>query len=56
MRKKIHNAVKNLKFVKREFIIFVVFFIAFLIIISKVFSYTVLNYDFYKDLADKQQI
>lgn len=56
MRNKIHNAVKNLKFVKREFIIFVVFFVAFLIIISKVFSYTVLNYDFYKDLADKQQI
>lgn len=56
MRKKIHHAIKNLKFVKREVIIFATFFFVFLIIISKVFSYTVLNYDFYKDLADKQQI
>ena len=56
MRKKIRKAIKNLKFVRREFIIFLVFFVVFLIIISKVFSYTVLHYDYYKDLADKQQI
>ena len=56
MRKKITHALKNLKFVKRESIIFWIFFIAFLIIISKVFSYTVLNYEYYKELADKQQI
>ncbi len=56
MRKKITHALRNLKFVKRETIIFSVFFLAFLIIISKVFSYTVLNYDYYKELANKQQI
>ena len=56
MRKKITHALRNLKFVKRESIIFWVFFIAFIIIISKVFSYTVLNYEYYKELADKQQI
>jgi cell division protein FtsI/penicillin-binding protein 2 len=56
MRKKIRKAIKNFKFAKREFIIFLVFFVFFLIIISKVFSYTVLNYNYYKDLADKQQI
>ena len=56
MRKKINNALKNLKFVKRELVVFIFFFVAFLIIISKIFSYTVLNYDYYKDLANKQQI
>ncbi len=56
MRKKIKHALRNLKFVKRETLIFWVFFLAFLIIISKVFSYTFLNYDYYKNLADKQQI
>jgi cell division protein FtsI/penicillin-binding protein 2 len=56
MKKRIRKAIKNLKFAKREFIIFLIFFMFFLIIISKVFSYTVFNYDYYKDLADKQQI
>jgi len=56
LRKKIKHALRNLKFVKREAVIFWMFFLAFLIIISKVFSYTVLNYDYYKNLALKQQI
>ncbi|MDD3646198.1 MAG: penicillin-binding protein 2 [Candidatus Gracilibacteria bacterium] len=40
----------------REYIVFGFFIVFSLIIVSKVFSYTVLNYDFYKELADKQQI
>lgn len=36
--------------------IFVFFLICTLIIVWKLFSYTVLNYDFYRNLADKQQI
>lgn len=56
MKKRIRNALKNLKFVKREFLIFLLFFLAFLTILSKVFSYTVLNYEYYNKLAEKQQI
>lgn len=56
MIKKINNTLRNLKFMKRELIVFIIFLIAFLIIISRVFSYTVLDYNYYKDLADKQQI
>lgn len=37
-------------------IVFGFFILFFAIIISKVFSYTVTDYNFYKDLADKQQI
>ena len=56
MRKKINNAIKKMKFLRRELVVFLIFILAFLVIISKVFSYTVLHYDYYKDLADKQQI
>ncbi len=40
----------------RVYYVFGFFIVFLLLIISKVFSYTVVNYDFYKDLADKQQI
>jgi hypothetical protein len=40
----------------RQYYVFGFFVLFLFIIISKVFSYTVLNYDFYKSLADKQQI
>ncbi len=40
----------------KHYYIFGFFVIFFLLIVWKVFSYTVLNYDFYKALADKQQI
>jgi len=56
MKKKIYNAISNLKFMKRELVIFLIFIFSFLIILSKVFSYTVFNYDYYKKLADKQQV
>lgn len=39
----------------RHYFVFWFFIIFFFFIIWKVFSYTVLNYDFYKNLADKQQ-
>jgi cell division protein FtsI/penicillin-binding protein 2 len=56
MRKKINNALKKLRFAKRELIVFLIFIVVFLVIISKVFSYTVFEYKYYKKLADKQQI
>ncbi len=56
MKFKINNLLKNPKLQKRELIVFLFFFLFFLIIISKVFSYTVLDYEYYKNLADKQQI
>ncbi len=40
----------------REYFVIGFFLIFALIIIFKVFSYTVLDYDFYKELANKQQI
>ncbi len=40
----------------REYFVLGFFILFSFIIISKVFSYTVLNYDFYKKLADKQQL
>jgi len=40
----------------RHYFIFGLLFFAFIIIIIKVFSYTVLDHDFYKEIADKQQI
>ncbi|MCH2188428.1 penicillin-binding protein 2 [Candidatus Gracilibacteria bacterium] len=40
----------------RSTLIGIFFLLFFLIIAVKMFSYTVSNYDFYKDLADKQQI
>ena len=40
----------------REYIVLGFFIVFSFIIIWKVFSYTVLNYDFYKGLADNQQI
>jgi cell division protein FtsI/penicillin-binding protein 2 len=56
MRRKIKNAINKMRFIKRELIVFLVFLLAFFVIISKVFSYTVLHYDYYKALADKQQM
>lgn len=41
---------------KREYYFFAFFCICSLFIISKVFSYTVLNHEYYKKLADKQQL
>ena len=40
----------------RHYFIFGLFFVSFCIIISKVFSYTIIDHDFYKEIADKQQI
>gem|GEM_PF-6968903 len=40
----------------REYYLVALFIFAALIIIYSVFSYTVINYDFYKKLADKQQL
>jgi len=40
----------------KHYYVFAFFVIFFSIITLKVFSYTVLNYSFYKNLADKQQI
>nr|MDD3720282.1 penicillin-binding transpeptidase domain-containing protein [Candidatus Gracilibacteria bacterium] len=40
----------------REYYVLGFFVLFSLLIISKVFSYTVLNYDYYKKLADKQQL
>jgi cell division protein FtsI/penicillin-binding protein 2 len=53
MIKKVKRFLKRLT---REQIVFWFFILWALIIMSKVFSYTILNYDFYKELADKQQI
>ncbi|MDD4151992.1 MAG: penicillin-binding transpeptidase domain-containing protein, partial [Candidatus Gracilibacteria bacterium] len=39
----------------REYFVFIFFFIFAVVIISKVFDYTVSKYSFYKDLADRQQ-
>jgi len=40
----------------RHYFIFGLFFVFFLVIIVKVFTYTILDHDFYKKIADKQQI
>jgi len=40
----------------RHYFIFVIFFVAFLIITKTVFVYTITDYDFYKEKADFQQI
>jgi len=40
----------------REYFVFGFFFVFFLAIIWETFSYTVLNYNFYTDLAYKQQV
>ncbi len=40
----------------RHYFIFGLFFVSFCIIISRVFSYTILDHDFYQDIADNQQI
>lgn len=40
----------------RHYFIFAAFFIAFFMIIWKVFSYTIIDHEFYQDIADKQQI
>lgn len=40
----------------REYFLFIFFVFLTLIIIVKVFSYTVINYEYYKQLADKQQL
>lgn len=40
----------------REYFVFGFFFLFFFAIISKTFSYTVINYDFYAGLAYKQQV
>jgi len=40
----------------RHYFIFGLFFVSFCIIISKVFTYTIIDHDFYKEIADKQQI
>ncbi len=42
--------------IPREYIVFFLFIFWGIILISKVFSYTVLDYKYYKTLADKQQI
>jgi len=47
---------KFLKKIPRTHIVFLFFIAWAFIIMSKVFSYTIINYDFYKSLADKQQI
>lgn len=52
----IDKIIKKLNNLTRENIIFIIFIFWVIIIISKTFSYTVLNHDFYKSLADKQQI
>lgn len=60
MHKKYNNYIED--FLKifdkypREYIMLAFFVIFSLFIISKVFSYTVLNHDYYKWLADKQQL
>lgn len=56
MKIKINKVFKNIKHMKRDSFVFLFFLFLFLIIISKVFSYTVFNYTYYKNLADKQQI
>jgi len=53
MLKKIRKFFRKLP---REYIVFWFFVIWAFITVSKVFSYTILNYDFYKNLANKQQI
>lgn len=40
----------------REYYLFSFFIVCALVIIYSIFSYTVLNYDYYKKLADKQQL
>jgi cell division protein FtsI/penicillin-binding protein 2 len=40
----------------REYYVFLFFFIFFIMIIAKTFSYTVMHHSFYKTLADNQQI
>ncbi len=40
----------------REYILLAFFVLSWFIILFKIFSYTVINYDYYKKLADKQQL
>lgn len=56
MIQKIKYTLKNLKFIKRETIVFFVFFLWFIILILSVFYYTVFEHKYYKALADNQQI
>jgi cell division protein FtsI/penicillin-binding protein 2 len=58
MRKKsaFDNFMKKVDEYPRINIIFGLFILIFAITILKVFSYTVFEYDFYKNLANKQQI
>ncbi len=56
MRNNIYYFYKKIKNLKREVIVFLFFILFFFIILSKVFSYTILNYEYYKKLADAQQI
>jgi len=52
----IHAINQFLKKYQREYIILGFFILLSFFIIFKVFVYTVINYDFYRDLADSQQI
>jgi cell division protein FtsI/penicillin-binding protein 2 len=52
----LNHILKKIDNYPRYYYVFWFFIMCFFIIISSVFSYTVKNYDFYKQLADKQQI
>ncbi len=47
---------QQLESIPREYLVIIFFVLFTLYIISSSFSYTILNYNFYKTLADKQQI
>lgn len=50
------NFLKNLSKYPRHLYVFSFFIVIFFMIVWKVFSYTVFNHQFYKELADKQQM
>jgi cell division protein FtsI/penicillin-binding protein 2 len=58
MRKNIlnHKIIKKLAKLNRLYYIAAFFVIFSLIIVQKLFSNTVINHDFYQELADNQQI
>lgn len=52
----IYDSVDKINKIPKEYYVVAFFLLFFLTITIKVFSYTVLNYDFYQDLANKQQV
>ena len=51
-----HQKTNNFSNIPRHFFVLGTFFVAFTIIIFKVFTYTITDHDFYKEKADFQQI